>query len=83
MCLSVFTLDTRPLSVGRMNLHSKLGSISFDTSSTEVTEGFVAILNVSWSVFFLPVQRLKLPQKLQQHWLIKFLAQGSFLLYPL
>ena len=32
--LSVFTLDTRPSSVGRMNLHPKLGSISFDTSST-------------------------------------------------
>ena len=49
----------------------------------EVTEGFVTILNVSWPFFFLPVQRLKLSQKLQQHWLIKFLAQGSFLLYPL
>ena len=32
--LSVFTLDTRPSSVGRMNLHPKLGSISFDKSST-------------------------------------------------
>ena len=52
MCLCVFTLDTRPSSVGRMNLHPKLGSISFDTSSVpEVTEGFVAILNVSWPFF--------------------------------
>ena len=32
--VSVFTLDTRPSSVGRMNLYPKLWSISFDTSST-------------------------------------------------
>ena len=77
--LSVFTLDTRPSSVGRINLHPKLGSILSIRVVPEVTEGFVAILNVSWLFFFLPVQHLKLLQKLQQHWLIKFLAQGSFL----
>ena len=34
LCVCAFTLNTRPSSVGRMNLHPNLGSISFDTSST-------------------------------------------------
>ena len=34
LCVCAFTLDTRPLSVGRMNLHPNLGSIPFDMSST-------------------------------------------------
>ena len=65
-----------------MNLHPNLGSTSFDTSS----KGFVAVLIVKlviFFVFFLPVQHLKLPQKLQQRWLIKFLAQGNSFLHPL
>ena len=47
-----------------------------------VTGGLEPVSNVMLVVFS-AAKHLKLARNHQQHWLIKFLAQGSFLLYPL
>ena len=49
----------------------------------EVTEVSWQSWLLSWLFFFVFFLPVKLQQKLQQRWLIKILAQGSSLLYPL
>ena len=51
--LSVFTLDIRPSTVGRINIHPTSDLFRSIRVVPEVTEGFVAVLIVKLAVFFL------------------------------